>query len=55
MNPRSERALAAIFIWWTHRLPKLAQCPEKPALLASGCVIAAMHEHTVLRRKHKVE
>ena len=36
MNPRSERGLS-IFAEWTHRLPKLAQCPETPAFLAIDC------------------
>jgi hypothetical protein len=55
MNPRSEPGLAAIFSEWTHQLPKLAQCMEKPALLAIGCAIATTRESAAPRRKDKTE
>ena len=44
-----------IFAEWTHRLPKLVQCPENPAFLAIDCAIAAIRESAASRRKDEAE
>jgi hypothetical protein len=55
MNPRSQASSTAIFIEWTHRLPKLAQCPETPAFLTIDCAVAAASESFASRRWDKAE